>query len=103
MDINVLHRLLGHAAESKIKATAKEMEIETTGKLQICKYCKISKAKKKKIAKTTDNKSTVPCGRLYIDLSTIKTASIGNKRNWILVVDEATNMKWSIFTANKDD
>ena len=67
VDINVLHQQLGHPNELIVKKTSKEMGIVLTGE------------------------------RLYTDISYLKSPSYGGSNNWILIVDECTRMKWSIF------
>ncbi len=54
------------------------------------------------VNKESQNKTTDPGERLMIDISSIKTSGkeqIGNF--WLLVVDEATDMKWSFFLKKK--
>jgi hypothetical protein len=51
------------------------------GKLEECELYDLSKAKKKKTSKENKNKSTVPCGRIYLDISPIKSESTGNKKH----------------------
>ena len=52
--------------------------------------------------KESKNKLTVPGEKLMIDISSIKTK---NKKKvskfWLLVVDEATSMKWSFFSKRR--
>lgn len=101
MDINDMHRLLGHMGDAKVKIMAKHMGIKLTGKAIECEHCDLAKAKRKKIAKDNEEKTNIPGERLYIDISLIKSKSAGGKKHWLLVVDEATDMKFSIFMKKK--
>ena len=73
-----------------------------------CKHCACSKAKQKFVSKeATTEKSKKPCKRVYLDLSKITvphadgTESKTNKKNWRIMVDEATGKKWSSFHDSK--
>ena len=103
INVNDMHRLLGHIGENKTRSMAKHMGIKLVGKLNECEYCILAKAKRKKIPKENKDKSTIPAERIYVDLSTIKSTSAGGKKNWLLIVDEATDMKWSMFLKKKSD
>ena len=37
----------------------------------------------------------------YTDISSIDAKSVGGGKYWILIVDEATKFKWSIFVKKK--
>ena len=40
---------------------------------------------------------------MYIDISSIKKRSYGGSKFWVLIVDDFTKMKWSIFLKNKSE
>ena len=40
---------------------------------------------------------------MFLDISSIKAVSAGEAKFWILVVDEATDMKWSYFVKLKSE
>ena len=48
-------------------------------------------------------KSTTPGERLFLDISSVKTTSIGGAKFWLLVQDDATDMCWSFFLKKKSD
>jgi len=100
---NNLHCLLGHASEAKVRATAVTYGWVVTGKMTKCEECAISKAKQKNVPKGSESKSTIAGERLFIDISSIKAMSAGGSKFWLLVVDEATDMKWSFFLKAKSD
>ena len=41
--------------------------------------------------------SSIAGERMYIDISSIQQISFGGAQYWLLIVDEATKMKWSYF------
>ena len=79
---------LTHANEVTTKATMKKLNYFLGAVLdKLCKYCTISKSKKKKVCKTT------PCLDLwkgevwFVNLNNVKWAALGRKKFWILFVD----------------
>jgi hypothetical protein len=103
MYIGDLHRLLGHAGEAKTREAGKNLKIDLIGNMKVCEFCDVSKARKKKISKENTKKTIVPGERVYIDITPIRAVSAGDKKNWLLIVDEATDMKWSHFMATKNE
>ena len=98
-----LHEILGHCGKDIGERTAKYLGIHTTGKLDKCENCALEKIRKKSIPKKNEKKETVPGGRLYLDISSIRQTSLGGNKHWILCVDEATNFKKSFFVKRKGD
>jgi hypothetical protein len=103
IEINDLHKKLGHPGEKKLMDTIKMMDIKTVGKLRVCKDCAIGKARQKNVNKLNEHKSIIKAERLYIDISSTSDESFGGSNFWILIVDEATRMKWSFFIKQKSD
>ncbi|MEM7375749.1 MAG: hypothetical protein AAF587_44560, partial [Bacteroidota bacterium] len=112
ININKLHKALGHVSERTVRRTAKKNNWTVTGRFKLCEDCCIGKARKMNIPKRLQdpsNPSTQPGQRLYIDLSTpVKERSlfqgtINWKRYWLLIVDEFTRMKWSRFLTKKSN
>ena len=101
-NVNLMHKMLGHSSGDKTKATAKMLGLSISGKLEQCDDCARAKAKQKKIGKEQE-RAKEKGERLYLDLSTVKGKSLGGKRNWILLVDDHTRYKWSLFTKAKSD
>ena len=79
------------------------MDIELTGKLHKCPNCALSKIRKKNINKEVEKKETVPGRKLHIDISGIKYHSSGGSKFWLLVVDKATDCKFSFFLKKKSE
>jgi hypothetical protein len=51
--------------------------------------------------KVSENASTIPGERLMLDISYIKQTSLGKRNMWTLIEDQASKMKWSLFTRRK--
>jgi hypothetical protein len=73
-----------------------------------CVQCTRSKAKQKNVNKKTENtKSTKPCERLYLDLTTVTVPKEGGGehtiawKHWHNFVDKVTGKKW-VVTETKD-
>jgi len=97
IDINILHAKLGHPSEEVLKSTAKYMKLQITGKFETCENCAVSKIQQKNIRKSPKEKSKIPGHRLYVDTSGKLTLSAGGLKYWLLVADEALDMKFSFF------
>eukprot|EP01083_Nonionella_stella_P273276 926952_1 len=85
------HRELGHPSEMTTRSTAKARGEKLGGTFTQCKECVLSKAKQKKVSKDSVERSKTPGGRLFIDISSPKTKSIGGSKHWLLVVDDCSD------------
>jgi hypothetical protein len=98
------HRILGHPGKNKLIGTSERLKWTLSKQtLNECSDCLVGKAKRLQLNKESTNQSKVPGERLMIDISSVKTKN--SKRvgkYWLLVVDEATSMKWSFFLKSKD-
>lgn len=103
ININTFHARLGHVHEEMMRRTEKVMGIKLVGTLPSCTYCALAKAKKKKISKLDLNKSETKGERISTDISYINQPSLGGAKYWIMVVDQATRMKWSRFVKVKSE
>ena len=77
------------------------------GKYDPRQSCLIAKAKREVINKESHNKSTIPGEQLMIDISYVcgrhqEKKKVKGNCFWLLIVDEATSMKWSYFLPQKD-
>ncbi|MFM8622083.1 MAG: reverse transcriptase domain-containing protein, partial [Holophagaceae bacterium] len=96
------HQILGHPGKELMKSTSNRLGWNLTGEDIPCEDCMIAKARRSNVNKVAKNPSTTPGERLMIDISSVKTTD--NKKSgrfWLLVVDEATDMKWSFFLQSK--
>jgi hypothetical protein len=103
INIEQLHRHLGHANDQTVRATAAKMGIAVQGLPYVCGDCAISKIKKKKISKETKNQATEKGGRVSIDISSIKAKSYGGAKHWLLIQDEYTKCVWGFFMKEKSE
>ena len=102
MDINVAHCIFGHPSEATAKSTAKQYSWKLTGNLDKCDECTLAKIRQQNLSKEV-TPSLKKGERLYIDISSIKRRSYGGSKFWVLIVDDFTKMKWSIFVKNKSE
>jgi len=108
MSIQKAHDLLGHTNEDMTRATAKALGWEITrGSLGTCESCAAGKAKQKNVPKASEHAQATMAGeRIFLDISTIKGEKDGPKvnakKNWRIMVDERTNMKFTKFFTTKN-
>ncbi len=101
IDVNTLHRTLGHVNEDSVRRTASYYGIKVTGTFVPCYTCAISNIKQRPINKVTDNKSSQPGERLFLDIGSIQSKSYGGSKFWVLVVDDYSDYCWSLFLQQK--
>ena len=65
--------------------------------------CTLAKIHKAPISKYTVPRSTTPGERLFIDVSYFPQPSIAGNKYWLIIVDDATDMTWSVFMKKKSD
>ena len=98
-----VHQLLGHPGREKLLGTCKRLQWNLSqADAHACEDCLVAKARRANLNKVSKNHSTKPGERIMIDISSIKDknhSKIG--RFWLLVVDKATDMKWSYFLTTK--
>jgi hypothetical protein len=108
INVEKAHQFLGHMSEESTRATAKAFRWEIVRcSLQPSESCAEGKAKQKNVPKKSDHISAVnPGERLYLDISSVMGEKDGpkvnTKRHWCIMVDEATNRKFSDFYQTKD-
>ncbi len=99
VDINVLHRLLGHPCYDYTKKTASMYGIKWEGMAEVYAGCATGKGRQKAMKKFTENRASITMERIFVDVSSLPNLSLGGSRYWILVVDDATRYKWSYFVS----
>jgi hypothetical protein len=108
MSIKTAHERLGHCDEEKTRKIAKHLGWELTrGNLPPCEGCTEARANQKIIPKDSDHgKAKEINGRIFLDISTIRDPEdmkvTVTKRNWRIMVDELTGMKFSDFFDTKN-
>jgi hypothetical protein len=63
----------------------------------------MAKAKQKSLKKSIENKPVVAGERLGIDISYLRNPSFDGSKYWLLIIDEFSSMKWSLFLKRKSD
>ena len=109
ISVKLAHDILGHMGEARTRTAAKHLGIEITrGAMQQCESCATGKAKQKNVPKNSDHvPATTSNERIFLDISTImkpkseKKVMI-TKKNWRLMVDEHSGLKFSDFFETKD-
>ena len=69
IDINDLHKKLGHPAEEMVKLMGNYMKLSIHGKMENCENCAIGKMRQKNVKKGPKEKSSEPGFRFYIDIA----------------------------------
>ena len=97
----MLHQVTGHAGQQLMTDTAKYYVVYVTGIVTKCLSCSLEKIRQKKIPKKNENTVKDPgeeCTWIYH-----KDESLGGRRHWAMLVDEATRCKCSFFLKKKSD
>jgi hypothetical protein len=105
--IQEAHAKLGHGGEEKTRRAAQALGWEIKkGGLTPCEACADGKSKQKNIPKESDHvEYKVSGGCVFLDISTVKVYVNGPKvytSNWLMIVDERTNLKLSSYHEKKD-
>ena len=103
VDINEAHAMLGHVGEKCLHDTAKLFGWKLSGIMTVCAGCAAAKAKARAVPKTTQEKSTVPGERLFVDISGPYAKSAVGNQYWVMAVDDYTRKRWSYFIKKKSD
>ena len=93
-DINQMHRVFNHAGEEALCKTAKVYGWKITGKMAHCRDCYLSNTRQKGVSKETKTKSDSPVERIYIDITSAKTPSLGGNKFLLGVIDDKTDFVW---------
>ena len=84
------------------QTTAKHLGLTIgRGTFQECLNCSISKAHQKNLSTISENVSE-PGDLFSSDISSSSSPAYGGTKYWLLVVDHATNMKWTFLLKCKD-
>jgi hypothetical protein len=80
IDLNNLHKILGHCGEVNARLTRKAYGNEVTGIFDVCEACSVTKARQKNINKEWKGGRLIHGERLYFDISSIKGTSFGGSK-----------------------
>jgi hypothetical protein len=72
IELNQLHKQLGHPNQIYTLAMAKIYDWETHGDWKICEDCALCKIQQKNVAKITKSRSQVPSENLLLDISSVQ-------------------------------
>ena len=103
IDIMKFHAIIGHANEITTKKTASFYGLTLTGTFRPCESCAAAKSRQKNVKKMTESVPQEPGELLYMDISSVKQASIGGNKYWLLIVDAFTDVSWSRFLRRKSE
>ena len=95
--------MTGCAGHHLMDATAKYYKVDLTGKVNNCLSCSLEKIRQKNIPKKNENKCNMPGERMYLDISSMRKPSMGGRQHWVMLVDEATKYKKSVFLKKKNE
>jgi hypothetical protein len=87
IDVNNLHKVLGHCDEVNARLTGKAYGYEVTGEFDVCEACSVAKARHKNINKEWKGGRSIRGERLYVDNSSIKGTGFGGSKFWALIID----------------
>ena len=96
-----LHLSLGHTNDDNARETAKQRGIKVTGVRGYCDDCGESKAIRHSVPKETTLKAERPMKRVFVDLAGPFLTSAGGTRYCMLMVDDYTNVGWTLFLGDK--
>ena len=106
MNIVQAHAKFGHCDEAATRQAAKILGIELVkGTLPPCEACAAAKAKQKNVPKSSDHRvADADAGRIFLDIATVKGPKgvTLNNPNWLIKVDERTQLKYSEFYKSKN-
>jgi hypothetical protein len=101
IDVNNLHKILGHCGEVNTRLTGKAYGYVIAGKFDVCEACSIGKARQKNIKKEWKGRNSIHGERLYVDISSIKGISFGGSKFWALIIHDFSCYCWSHFFEEK--
>jgi hypothetical protein len=85
IDVNNLHKILGHCGEASARLTR---SYEVIGTFDTCEACSIRKARQKNVNKDWKGGSLTAGERLYVDISSTQGMSFGGAKFWTLIFDD---------------
>ena len=101
MDCDDLHFSPGHTNDDNARETAKQRGTKVTGVRGSCDGCGESKAIRCAVPKETTHKAERPMKCVFVDLAGPFLASAGEARYCMVMVDDCTNVGWTLFLGDK--
>ncbi|KAJ3500780.1 hypothetical protein NMY22_g19148 [Coprinellus aureogranulatus] len=108
IDINILHRRMGHMSEARLRRMVKRGQLEgiqtVTGKLHFCEPCVLGKLKKLPFQPRARRETSAPFELVHTDLSgPITPQTPSGFRYWMIFVDDHTRYPWICFLKHKNE
>jgi hypothetical protein len=98
---DLMHAILGHLGEQRVRATARRLGITLRGDIHMCKNCAIAKSKQKNVPAVSTKKVTCKGARIFIDITSVQSVSLGGAKFSLMIKDEFSDYVWSLFLKNK--
>jgi hypothetical protein len=103
IDINVLHRRLGHAGWDSIRQLAKQLDYKLVGTQQFCETCQLTKAQQK-ISHQPQEKTTAVGDLIHCDtVGPLSTPGYRGEKYFLLLTDDYSGYRWGEAYTNKND
>jgi len=102
ININDLHKKLGHTSKALMRKTAKFYGWQLKNLFETCESCALAKLRQKDTNKEKKAQSETPGEWLFINISHVKNQSFGGSQFWLLAVNDATDFSFSLFLKMKD-
>jgi transposase InsO family protein len=108
IDINILHRRMGHASEDRLRRMVKHGQLDgiktVTGKLQFCEPCILGKMKKLPFQPHAHRQTSSPFELIHTDLGgPISPQTPSGFKYWMIFVDDYTRYPWICFLKHKSE
>ena len=94
-EIIILHAEPGHPSEVITDVTGRAIGLHLTGTFNSCEDCTLGKAKKESVSKKNMKQSKILGERLFFDISSPLSSTLGGKKHWLMVVEDSTNYAWN--------
>jgi hypothetical protein len=106
IDINVLHRRLGHLSTDKCRLMVNCGMVDgvnkIVGKEEFCKGCAYGRSRRKQHL-STGTRTKRRLERVHIDLCGPLPNSLGSNRYFLLIIDEHTHYLWIEIISKKSE
>ena len=98
------YQMTEHTGEHLLRTTAENMGIKLSGNLEPCEICAQVKVRQANVQKKKEKQvPSRPGYRMFIGISSFKHESMGEKKHWLIAVDEFSDCSHSFFLRRKSD
>jgi hypothetical protein len=92
---------MGHVHEDSLRKMADYCGLKLQGQFNTSFECSLAKIRLQNVGETTKKTSKIPVEQLMVDISPVQSPSFGGSKFWIMVLDDCTDMCWSMFVLAK--